>query len=375
MNQLRAEVVAHLPEDAGEVRTTACRDRFRCRARPHPQRRDRSGRAAGTAEEAHRAPPRPPRRAASAGRSSRVCSPLSTSSTRAACEAPAAPAASPDAGAQEPRSHRGSGADRRGRPTARPNRRGLPPLESLRARLPVFAAGRSTGGDRAARGGPGARRQGAGPARCHRLRQDLLDRQGGGARQSSDARPVAQQDARGAAVPGVSQLLSPQRGRVLRLLLRLLPARGLRPAVGHLHREGNQHQRGDRPPSPARHEGALRAPGRAARGLGVVHLRPGLAGVVLRDAGVLREGESDRNGPGTRPAGRHAVRAHLARSLPRQLPGPRRHSRDSSRPTTTTRCGSSTSATRSSASPASTRCAAMRSSNSIASPSFRAPTT
>src|SRR3712207_7328209 len=37
-----------------------------------------------------------------------------------------------------------------------------------------------------------------------------------------------------------------QRGRVLRLLLRLLPARGLRPADGHLHREGLLDQRGGR---------------------------------------------------------------------------------------------------------------------------------
>ena len=42
------------------------------------------------------------------------------------------------------------------------------------------------------------------------------------------------------------QLLPEQRGRVLRLLLRLLPARGLRPADRHLHREGLLDQRGGR---------------------------------------------------------------------------------------------------------------------------------
>ena len=34
------------------------------------------------------------------------------------------------------------------------------------------------------------------------------------------------------------QFFPRQRGRVFRQLLRLLPARGLHPAVGHLHREG-----------------------------------------------------------------------------------------------------------------------------------------
>ena len=42
------------------------------------------------------------------------------------------------------------------------------------------------------------------------------------------------------------ELLPEQRGRVLRLLLRLLPARGLRPADRHLHREGLLDQRGGR---------------------------------------------------------------------------------------------------------------------------------
>ena len=38
-----------------------------------------------------------------------------------------------------------------------------------------------------------------------------------------------------------------QCGRIFRQLLRLLPARGLCPAVGHLHREGKLGERGDRP--------------------------------------------------------------------------------------------------------------------------------
>ena len=46
------------------------------------------------------------------------------------------------------------------------------------------------------------------------------------------------------------QLLSRQRGRVFRLLLRLLPAGSLRPAHRHLYREGILDQRADRPHAP-----------------------------------------------------------------------------------------------------------------------------
>ena len=92
-----------------------------------------------------------------------------------------------------------------------------------------------------------------------------------------DPRPGAQQDARGAALPGVPDALPAQRGRVLRLVLRLLPAGGVRSAVGHVHREGVDDQRGDRPDAALGDPGALRAARRAHRGQRVVHLRPGLA--------------------------------------------------------------------------------------------------
>ncbi len=46
------------------------------------------------------------------------------------------------------------------------------------------------------------------------------------------------------------------------------------PAVGHVHREGLQPERGDRPAAPRRHPRAVRAAGRDHRRLGVVHLRP-----------------------------------------------------------------------------------------------------
>ena len=95
--------------------------------------------------------------------------------------------------------------------------------------------------------------------------------------QKPDARARPQQDARGAALQRVPRVLPRQRGRVLRLLLRLLPARGLRPAPGPLHREGLLDQRRDRPPAPRGHGVAVRARGRDHRRVGLLHLRDRLA--------------------------------------------------------------------------------------------------
>ena len=89
------------------------------------------------------------------------------------------------------------------------------------------------------------------------------DRGGAAAR----ADPRAQQDARGPAVQRVPDVLPAQLGRVLRLLLRLLPAGGLRPVAGPLHREGLGDQPGDRPAAPRRHRLAVRPPRRDHRGL------------------------------------------------------------------------------------------------------------
>src|SRR5712692_1561931 len=103
-------------------------------------------------------------------------------------------------------------------------------------RLP--AEGGPAGGDpQAGRGAPPGP-EAPGPARRHGERQDLHDGQGDRGGRETDPRPVAQQDAGGAALPGVPQVLPGKRRGVLRLLLRLLPAGGLRPAERHLHREG-----------------------------------------------------------------------------------------------------------------------------------------
>ena len=76
-------------------------------------------------------------------------------------------------------------------------------------------------------------------------------------------------------------LLPGQRGRVLRQLLRLLPARGLRPAHRHLHREGLVDQRADRPHAPLGDAGDPGARRRDRGRLGLLHLRHRLGGDLL----------------------------------------------------------------------------------------------
>ena len=93
----------------------------------------------------------------------------------------------------------------------------------------------------------------------HRLRQDLHDRQRHPAPAAADAGARTQQDARRAALRRVQDLLPQERGRVLRFLLRLLPARGLCAGLGHLHREGRIDQRAHRADASVRDQGAAGA--------------------------------------------------------------------------------------------------------------------
>ena len=179
--------------------------------------------------------------------------------------------------------------------------------------------------------GTGRRRQPArahaGAARRHRLRQDLHDGEG----DRGDAAPCpgarAEQDARRAALRRVQELLPRQRGRVFRLLLRLLPAGSLYPAHRHLYREGFLDQRADRPHAPlcdARAAGARR---RHHRRVGVLHLRYRLGRDLFGDDLLAEEGRQDRAAPADRRSGRAAIQAH-AGFLARHLPGARRHHRD-----------------------------------------------
>ena len=141
-------------------------------------------------------------------------------------------------------------------------------------------------------------------------------------------RDLPEQDAGRPALRGVQGLLPGQRRRVLRLLLRLLPARGLHPPVGHLHREGRAHQRRHRPHAPLGDDVIVRAPGRRGGGVGVLHLRHRGARDLPRDAraAASRAGARPRR-PDPRPRG-HAVRAQRLRLPARDLPGARRRGRD-----------------------------------------------
>ncbi len=115
-----------------------------------------------------------------------------------------------------------------------------------------------------------------------------------------------------------------QRGRVLRQLLRLLPARGVRPGAGPLHREGLVHQRRDRPPAPLGHDVAVPAPRRGHRRQRELHLRPGLARGLPRQDGAAQRRRQGRPRRGAAQAGRHPVRAQRLRARARQVPRARR---------------------------------------------------
>ena len=175
-----------------------------------------------------------------------------------------------------------------------------------------------------------------------------------------EAGPAPDPDHRAQQVPGRPAVLGAARavpqepGGVLRLLLRLLPARGLPAHHRHLHREGLVDQRRDRPAAPRHHLVAAHAARRDRGGLGLVHLRPGLArGVPRPDPGHGR-GRGARPAGAAAPAGRPAVRPQRHQPGPGHLPGPGRHGGDPPRLRGAARCGWSSSATPSSGSSPST---------------------
>ena len=136
------------------------------------------------------------------------------------------------------------------------------------------------------------------------------------------ARDRAQQDARRPALQRVPGVLPGERGRVLRLLLRLLPARGLHPAGRSLHREGLVAERRHRPAAAVGHVLAHDPARRRRRRVGLVHLRARLSRGVARAR--ADPGGGGGAGPRRRPpeADREPVRPQRhdprARSLPRE---------------------------------------------------------
>ena len=173
--------------------------------------------------------------------------------------------------------------------------------------------------------------------------------------QPTDPRPRPQQDARRAALRRVPRLLPGQRGRVLRQLLRLLPARGIPAPQRHVHREGLAPERRDRPAAPRRDALPVRAPRRHRRRVGELHLRHRRAGRLRRDrpqAAGRRLVPPRQRAPAP---GRPAVPAQRRGPRPRPVPRPRRHARVPAGQRGDASSASSSSATTSSESPRSTR--------------------
>ena len=118
-----------------------------------------------------------------------------------------------------------------------------------------------------------------------------------------------------------------QRGRVFRLLLRLLPARGLYPAHRHLYREGFVDQRADRPHAPCGDPRADRARRRHHRGERVLHLRYRLGRDLYGDD---LQPEARRQGRAAPADGRSrgaAIPAQRREFRARLVPRARRHHR------------------------------------------------
>ena len=148
--------------------------------------------------------------------------------------------------------------------------------------------------------------------------------------------------------------LPAQRGRVLRLVLRLLSARSVHRPHRHLHRQGLLDQRRDRAAAALGHPVAADPARHAHRGLGLVHLRLGLARRLHGALGRHQDRRRDRPRRVPAQADRHAV--------PPQRPQPRARARSgcaatrsSSSASTKSWCtASSSSATRSRRSTSST---------------------
>ena len=191
----------------------------------------------------------------------------------------------------------------------------------------VQADRRPATGDRRALGLDPRRRALPDAARRDRNRQDGddgLDHREG---RPPGARDRPQQDARRPALQRVPRVLPVERGRVLRLLLRLLPARGVRPSGRPLHREGLLAERRHRPAAARGDLVAALAPGHDHRRLGVCDLRPRLARGVRAARRPAHGRRGDRPRPDAAQADRHPVRAQRHGARPRPLPGQRRRDR------------------------------------------------
>ncbi len=195
----------------------------------------------------------------------------------------------------------------------------------LRIRRPVRTDRGPAHGDRAPDRRPLPRPTASDPARRDRHRQDRDAGVDHRPAQQADAGAGPQQDPGRPALRRVPRVLPEQRGRVLRQLLRLLPARGLPAPQRHLHREGLLAQRRDRPAAPCRDARPVRATGRDHRGQRLVHLRPGRPGRLRGDRAQAADRRQVPTGRRAAPPRRPPVPAQRPGPRPRPVPGPRRH--------------------------------------------------
>ena len=181
--------------------------------------------------------------------------------------------------------------------------------QGVQAGQRVYSLGRPADCDRRIEQRGQGRRPDAGAAGRDRVGQDLHHGQGNRGIAAARADPRAQQDPCRAALRRVQELLPRERSRIFRQLLRLLPARSLRPAQRHLYREGKQRKRGDRPDAPLGHPRAARTRRRDHRRLGVVPLRYRLGRNLFGDDLRHQEGRSGRPARADPQARRAAVQA------------------------------------------------------------------
>ena len=205
---------------------------------------------------------------------------------------------------------------------------GKPSCNGIQVSQFVQAARRPGEGDRVADARHPRWRQTPGAAGSHRLGQDLHDGQDHRGAESPRADHGAQQDPGGAALPRVQIVLPAQCGRVLCLVLRLLPAGSLYSRGRRLHREGSDGQRRARQAASGGHQVAVRASRLHHCCVGELHLRLGIAGSLLRHAAVPGKGTEDQARRHCPQAGRNSLRAHRGRLPPRDLSGARRHHRN-----------------------------------------------
>ncbi len=158
-------------------------------------------------------------------------------------------------------------------------------------------------------------------------RQDVSDRQRDPAGAAADAGDGAQQDPGRAALRRVQGVLPAQLGRVLRLLLRLLPAGGVRAVVGHVHREGRLDQRAHRADAAVGHQGAARAARLDHRRDGIGDLRPRRPEGLPEHGPAPRPRRAHRPAQAAAPAHGHAVHAQRARPHAGHVPRARRRHR------------------------------------------------